>query len=308
MRALLMIMGHVLLEDMGEGVFAKEDEPRQTLLFDRAHPAFGVSIQIWRPRQQWHPCDPSCFNALLKGRTIFPVSVMDEVLPGSQEAPLFHGHIPRDLDHPALVRMWGHPSHVHLPAGEVDKKQHVIRHQPSCRPDLGGEEVGGDQHIHMRTDKLFPRSRLLALGGWEDAVALQNVAHRLVTNSVAQMLQGTDDPIVTPGAILLCHVDNQGFQLSVNSGTAWRLPLWRTIKLLSNQFAMPGEDSVRCDNLRYFRQGLLPQLLTDCGKRLAFAICQPHTPRDLVAQDAIFRDEIFIAQQQFLIDSPGDIR
>jgi hypothetical protein len=33
MRALLMIMGHVLLKDMGEGAFAKEDELRQTLLF-----------------------------------------------------------------------------------------------------------------------------------------------------------------------------------------------------------------------------------------------------------------------------------
>jgi len=79
------------------------------------------------------------------------------------------------------------------------------------------------------------------------------------------MLQGTDDPVVTPGAILLRHADNQGFQRSVNSGTAWRRSLWRTIKLLGNLFAMPGEDSVRCDNLRYFRQCLLPQLLTDFG-------------------------------------------
>jgi hypothetical protein len=85
MRALLMRMGHELLEDMGERVFAKEDAPRQTLLLHRAHPAFGVSIQIWRPRRQWHPCDPSCVDELLKGRTIFPVSVMEEVRPGAKK-------------------------------------------------------------------------------------------------------------------------------------------------------------------------------------------------------------------------------
>ena len=53
---------------------------------------------------------------------------------------------------------------------------------------------------------------------------------------------------------------------------------------------------------------MLPQLLTDFGERLAFAVRQPYTARDLVAQNAIFRDEIFITQQQFLIDGPGDIR
>src|SRR6266567_3361562 len=117
MRTLLMIMGHVLLADMGEGAFAKENESRKTLLFHRAHPALGVSIQIWRPRRQWHPCHPSCIDELLKGRTIFPVSVMDEVLPGRQDAPLVHRDVTGDLPHPALVRMWGHPSHVYLPAG-----------------------------------------------------------------------------------------------------------------------------------------------------------------------------------------------
>ena len=139
-------------------------------------------------------------------------------------------------------------------------------------------------------------------------MALQDVAHRLVTHGGAQMLQGTDDPVGTPGAMLLRPADNQGLQLCVNSETVWRLPLWRTIKLLGNSCAMPSEESVRCDNLRYFRQCVLPQLLPDFGERLAFAICQPHPTCDLAAQEAIFRDEICIAPQQCLIDSPGNIR
>src|SRR6266487_4053481 len=294
MRALLMIMGHVLLEDMGEGAFAKENEPRKTLLFHRAHPALGVSIQIGRPRRQWHPCDPSCVDELLKGRTIFPVSVMDQVLPGRQEAPLLHRDVTGDLPHPRLLGMRRDPSDLHFPCAKPDKKQDVIGYESPQRPDFSSEEVSRHEDVHVCADELLPRRGRLAFWRWRDTMALENVPYRLVTDRVTQIGQGTDDPVVTPGAILLRHADNQGLQLCVNSGTAWRLPLYRTVKLLGTQCAMPGEDGVRCDHLRDFRQCLLPQLLTDCGERLAFAICQPHTARDLVAQDASFRDEIFI--------------
>jgi len=32
----------------------------------------------------------------------------------------------------------------HRAAREVDKEEHVTRHETSLRPDLGGEEVHGD--------------------------------------------------------------------------------------------------------------------------------------------------------------------
>jgi len=51
---------------------------------------------------------------------------------------------------------------------------------------------------------------------------------------------------------------------------------------------VPSEDGVRCDDLGDFLQSFLSQLLADLGQSLALPIAQPHTTRDLVAQDAIF--------------------
>jgi hypothetical protein len=53
MIALVMIMLHILVERMLEGRFPKQDEPRETLLLDRAHPPLRIGIQIRRSRWQW---------------------------------------------------------------------------------------------------------------------------------------------------------------------------------------------------------------------------------------------------------------
>jgi hypothetical protein len=54
--------------------------------------------------------------------------------------------------------------------------------------------------------------------------------------------------------------------------------------------------------MRHFCQCLFAQLFTNFGERLALRVSQVHTPCDLVAQDAIFGDQIGIAEQEFLID------
>src|SRR6187200_763340 len=75
MIPLVMKMRHVLRQRMPERGFPKEDEPRETLLLDRPHPALRVGVQIWRSRRQGHPCDPGCVDDLLKGRAVSPVAV-----------------------------------------------------------------------------------------------------------------------------------------------------------------------------------------------------------------------------------------
>ena len=83
--------------------------------------------------------------------------------------------------------MWGHPSDLHFPAAQMDEKQDVIRHQPPQGPDLGGEEVSRHEHVHMRADELFPRRGSLALWRWRNAMALEDVPHRLITDCQAQV-------------------------------------------------------------------------------------------------------------------------
>ncbi len=94
------------------------------------------------------------------------------------------------------------------PTAQVDEKQHGVCHEPTQGPDLGGEEVGRDQHVHVRADTRLPRGRRLALWSRGDAMALQDVADGLVADSIPKIGQGADDPVVAPGAIFLRHTDD----------------------------------------------------------------------------------------------------
>src|SRR5229473_7244959 len=84
----------------------------------------------------------------------------------------------------------------------MDEKEDVIRHEPTQRPDLGGKEVGRHEDVHVRADKLFPRRGGLALWRWRNAMTLEDVAHGLVADRIAQVGQSSHDAVVAPGAIL----------------------------------------------------------------------------------------------------------
>ena len=107
---------------------------------------------------------------------------MDQVLARREEAPRLHRDVPRHLHHPGLMGIRCHCSDMHFPGAEPDKEQDIIRHKPTQRPDLSGEEVGGDQYIHMRTNKLLPRGGRLAFWRRRNTMALEDIAHRLITD------------------------------------------------------------------------------------------------------------------------------
>src|SRR6266850_2271372 len=160
----------------------------------------------------------------------------------------------------------------------------------------------------MHADECLPRRRGLALWRWWEAMALQDVADRLVTDGVAQIGQGSHDAVIAPRAILLRHAHHQGLQLCRDLRASKRLALLGTIELLGHQLAVPREDRVGCDDAGDLRQRLLAQLLSNLGQGLALAITQAYTTVDLVAQDAIFGHQVLVAQQEFLIHRTRDIR
>src|SRR5262245_16701355 len=134
----------------------------------------------------------------------------------------------------------------------------------------------------MRTDTFLPRCGRFPLWSRWDAMPFEDVAHGLGTDRQAQRGQGTDDPIIAPGAILLGHADNQGLQLRVNRGAAGSLTLCGAVKLLRHKSPVPGQDGVRFDDGSDFLESLLLQLRAEVRQRLALAVCQPHTTRNLV--------------------------
>src|SRR5215510_13457883 len=146
----------------------------------------------------------------------------------------------------------------------------------------------------MRADKLLPRGRGLPLWSRWKAMAFQDVAHRLVADSVPEVREGSDNPIIAPGTILARHAYHQRFHFLVDHGTAGRLPLRGTIELLRYEFAVPGQDGVGFDDGGHLFEGFLPQLLADLSQSLALAIAEAHAALNLAAQDTIFRHQVLV--------------
>src|SRR5262245_31605242 len=88
-------------------------------------------------------------------------------------------------------------------------------------------------------------------------------------------------------AILLGHVDDPVFNLSVDTGSSHGLSLLGAIEFLRHQFPMPGQDGVRFDDGGDFLQGLFTELLANRSRRLALGIGKLHAPCNLVAQDTV---------------------
>src|ERR1022692_610329 len=47
--ALLVVMGHILLQDSAQRPLPEQEELRQAFLFHRSHPAFRIGVQIRTP-------------------------------------------------------------------------------------------------------------------------------------------------------------------------------------------------------------------------------------------------------------------
>ena len=95
----------------------------------------------------------------------------------------------------------------------------------------------------------LPGGPRLALGSRGNAMAFQDIAHRLVTDRVPEVGEGADNPVIAPGVILPRHADDQRFELLVDGGTPGGLTLLGTVNLLRHQFAVPGENRVGFDDI-----------------------------------------------------------
>jgi hypothetical protein len=64
---------------------------------------------------------------------------------------------------------------------------------------------------------------------------------------------------------------------------------------------LPAEDGVRFDDAGHLLQGFLAQFLADLGQGLPFRVTELNPPFDLVAQDAVFCDQVLDSQEESLV-------
>ncbi len=79
------------------------------------------------------------------------------------------------------------------------------------------------------------------------------------------------------------------------------------VKLSCDELSVPGENRLRLDGGGNILEGLFSQSLAELGQRVALGIDEPYPARDLPSQDAGLRHELFIPQQQFLVDRTCDV-
>ena len=71
---------------------------------------------------------------------------------------------------------------------DVEEQQYGSNHQSQPGPHLAGEEVRGSQHVHVDPDELLPGYGRLSFRRWGSMGTLEDVAHRLVTDGIAEFL------------------------------------------------------------------------------------------------------------------------
>jgi len=116
----------------------------------------------------------------------------------------------------------------------------------------------------------------------------EHVSDRLASNGVAQIRQGTGNPVVPPTAILLSHPDNESFHLRIDSRPAGIASAPGSIELLCDQPSIPSENGVRFGYAGYSGQSLAPESFPDLGERRSLQIGKTQTRWQLRPQDAIF--------------------
>jgi hypothetical protein len=98
--------------------FAKENDLRQTFLVRRSDPSFRASI------------DTSRLDDRTERNGVLRIMIMETIATVPKNTASIHRHISGYLLHPLLIRMDSEAGNINLAALQMDKKQHVVGHQP----------------------------------------------------------------------------------------------------------------------------------------------------------------------------------
>src|SRR5262249_8862859 len=105
---------------------------------------------------------------------------------------------PGDQQHPRLTDQ-GYPTRaICLVTTEGDEKEEGRNHETHPTPHCTGKEVGGSEHIQVETDRLPPGHGPLPFWRGGNAVTLEDIPYRLVTDAIAQVGQSTHNAIIAP--------------------------------------------------------------------------------------------------------------
>ena len=104
------------------------------------------------------------------------------------------------------------------------------------------------------------------------AVALQNIANRLIGNLVPQIGQRPRNPVKAPVSVLAGHANDQLLNLSLDPRSAWASTGLRAIEFAGYMLAIPAQDRVRPGYGGNVGKDLAAQAMTDPAERASLRV------------------------------------
>ena len=117
--------------------------------------------------------------------------------------------------------MFGQTGETDAARFQMNEEQDVVSGKTSPGEHFDCEEVGACQDGHVGGDEILPGCVLAPLGCRLDPVSAEDIAHSLIGNRVADISQGSCDPVVSPAGVLSGEADNELFHFGLDSGPAW---------------------------------------------------------------------------------------
>ena len=135
-------------------------------------------------------------------------------------------------------------------------------------------------------------------------MALQHIPDGLVRDLVAEISQGADDSILAPTQVLFGHAHNQLLDHRVNSRSTGASTRFGAIELAGDEPSIPSQNRLGSRGIRHLLKRLVAQSMANFPKYCPRRIRPQQAALDLIPENAVFGNQILIAQQQFLITVP----
>ena len=130
--------------------------------------------------------------------------------------------------------------------GKLDQHEHGESRQAAWSPDLDREEVGRGEGVPVSAEKLPPRPAFRALGGRFQAVFFEHVRDGAAGHVVSEIVDGTADARVSPGAVLDGHPYEESSDF-LHERRVTRATAVAAVVLPRDQLSMPTQEGVRRD-------------------------------------------------------------
>jgi hypothetical protein len=95
---------------------------------------------------------------------------------------------------------------------------------------------------------------------------------------------------------------------SGDPGPAWSGAEFRAVKFAGNEPTVPGDDGVGFSDTGDLLKRGPAEPFADFSQSRSLGIRKAYTGWKVASEDAILGCEVFILEQEFVIDQPGDVR